>query len=175
MNAPWLLVVPCDLTVSPVTCHPRSSEVFFSKPITMTAFYTFLVLFDFSFPYLLNVELEFSIRLEVLSDFQFYKPVRQNSASHFFYIRRLFYRRRLLCRHIRLRFQFLILAVVIWTCFVTRSGYMNLFCKSCVLVLNITRTQYLYLTYRGGVKSLDWPGRKQATEREDFLFHISCL
>ena len=67
-----MLVVPCDLTVSPVTCHPRSSEVFFPKPITMTALYTFLVLFDFSFPYLLNIQLVFSIRMEVLSDFQFY-------------------------------------------------------------------------------------------------------
>lgn len=69
-----MLVVPCDLTVSPVTRHPRSSEVFFPKPIAMTALYTFLVLFDFSFPYLLNIGLQlgFSIRMEVLSDFQFY-------------------------------------------------------------------------------------------------------
>jgi hypothetical protein len=67
-----MLVVPCDLTVSPVACHPRSFEVFFPKPITMTALYTSLVLFDFSFPSLLNIQLGFSIRMEVLSDFQFY-------------------------------------------------------------------------------------------------------
>ena len=33
----------------------------------------------------------------------------------------------------------------------------------------------LCLLYRGADKSLAWPGRKQATETEDFDFHISYL
>ena len=60
--------------------------------------------------------------------------------------------------------------------YITRLASNEIFSPSNKIHREVGRAKGLSaLVYRGADKSLAGPGRKQATEKEDFEFHISYL